>query len=934
MTHLLADDLQAEIAHGQVLVVVGAGVSMGATDHNPLASWRGFLESGVERCVKLMGLETGRADLIRAEIEYGHLHGHIDDLLSAAEKISRVLRGPVGGEYRRWLRETIGSLHMQITDSSVLEALRDLGLPLATTNYDGLLEKVTDYPYVTWRDGDKAIRVIKRQEDGILHLHGHWDEPESVILGIRTYEEILGDRLAQALLRALRTLKTLLFVGCGEGLADPNFGSLLRWGHEVFQETESRHYRLCLDCERDSLLRLQKETALYPVPYGEDFDSLGPFLRKLGSVSSECIEDRGNGALSFAVRTFTPRLPTRPRCFGREDEVRDLVETLLQPSPPPTPILGGPGAGKTTITVAALYERRVAERFGSRRFFVRCDSAKNREDLVGAIVSTIGLQPGPDVESSLFEDLQRSPTVLVLDNAETPLEGMDQARVREILAELENVTGLALVVSVRGQVRPWGPNWRDAIRVGPLRPDAARQAFLDKSEKRFENDPDLDILLEEVDHLAIAVVLLGYHAQALDSLAELRRQWQAQKTALLRRDGGVGRLENIEVSIEVSVTESSRMTAAAKRLLSVLAHLPDGVAESDLETLLPGDGEAAALVLRNVGLAIMQGGRIRVLTPIRECVRKKHPPEDKDLNRTLEHYLQLAREANRAGREGGAEVVASLVPELGNVDSMIAMGLEKADPEPAIEAAAVLGKLICLSGWASSTPLERALEKARETGRDLLQANCAEQLGDIALDRFDHEVARARYEEASLLYSRSGSTLGEANCIVRLGDIAFDCSDYDDARTQYIEALTRYRGSALILGEAICIRRLGEISLACSEYAVAQAQYEEAGALFRKAEDVLGEGNCIQGLGDVALRRSNPEAASALFKKALEIFEGVQEPFSVGWTLVRLARITEQGSEKRKSFLQLARQAFESIKRLDFVEELREEFGEILATDS
>jgi hypothetical protein len=64
------------------------------------------------------------------------------------------------------------------------------------------------------------------------------------------------------------------------------------------------------------------------------------------------------------------RLPGKPRCFGRDDEVRDLVETLLQPSPPPTPILGGPGVGKTTVTLEALHDRRVVERFRARRFFV------------------------------------------------------------------------------------------------------------------------------------------------------------------------------------------------------------------------------------------------------------------------------------------------------------------------------------------------------------------------------------------------------------------------------------------------------------------------------------------------------------------------------------------------------------------------------------
>ena len=926
MSHDLADDLRAEIAQGHVLVVVGAGVSIGATAGNPLASWQGLLENGVERCVAVRGLESVRAELIRAEIRSGHM----DDLLSAAEKISRMLGFPTGGEYRRWLRDTVGSL--EATNRSVLEALRDLGLPLATTNYDGLLEEVTDLPPVTWRDGDKAIRVINRDEKGILHLHGHWDEPASVVLGIRAYDEILRDGYAQAVLRALRTLRTLLFVGCGEGLADPNFGALLRWAREVFQDVGSRHYRLCRDGELATLRALHEKDSLYPLPYGPDHDRLGLFLREIGPTPPGSTGARGGAVPSLRLHTSIPRLPGPPRCFGREEEVRDLVETLLLPSPPPTPILGGPGAGKTTISLAALHEPRVAVRFGPRRFFVRCESAKTREELVEAIVSTTGLRPGSDIEASLFEDLVRMPAALVLDNAETPLEGLDQAAVREVLSDLGSVPRLALVVSVRGQERPWGPNWRGAIRVGPLHLEAARQAFLDKSEKRFENDPHLDGLLDEVDRLAIAVVLLGYHAQSLDSLAELRRQWQAQRTTLLQRDGGEGRLENIEVSIELSVTES-RMTPAARRLLSVLAHLPDGVADADLEILFPGEGQAAALVLRKVGLAFMQGARIRVLAPVRECIRRQHPPEEEDLDRTLTHFLRLAREGGRVGRGGGAEVVARLVPELGNVDSMIAMGLERPDPEPAIGAGADLGQLICLSGWASSTPVERALEKARETGRDLLQANCAEQLGDIALDRSDHDDARARYEQGLLLYSRVGSALGQANCILRLGDIALACLDHDNARARYQEALPLYRRVGSVLGEATCMRRLGDCALICSDYDDAKACYDEGLLLFRRAGDLLGEGNCIQGFGDVALRRSDPETAGDRFKEALGLFQRIQEPYSIAWTSVRLARLAQEGSKERAGYLQTARLALECIKRSDFVEELGEEFGEALALE-
>jgi len=51
------------------------------------------------------------------------------------------------------------------------------------------------------------------------------------------------------------------------------------------------------------------------------------------------------------------------------------------------------------------------------------------------------------------------------------------------------------VASIRGEQRPLGPAWREAIRVGPLDLAAARTAFLAVAGERFGGDPDLDRLL-------------------------------------------------------------------------------------------------------------------------------------------------------------------------------------------------------------------------------------------------------------------------------------------------------------------------------------------------------------------------------------------------------------------------------------------------------
>jgi hypothetical protein len=87
--------------------------------------------------VKLFDLLWEWRDLVLREIRSDDL----DNLLSAATKVSSKLRGPDGGEYRRWLRETVGSLQAQ--NQEVIEALHHFGVQLATTNYDGLIEEVT-----------------------------------------------------------------------------------------------------------------------------------------------------------------------------------------------------------------------------------------------------------------------------------------------------------------------------------------------------------------------------------------------------------------------------------------------------------------------------------------------------------------------------------------------------------------------------------------------------------------------------------------------------------------------------------------------------------------------------------------------------------------------------------------------------------------------
>jgi tetratricopeptide (TPR) repeat protein len=876
-TGALVADLRAQIEAGQVLVIAGAGVAVAATaggapDGTRVASWKGLLADGIERCV-LVGrppAAEGWAERLRADLGSADL----DDLLSVAERVSSRLGAPAGGDYSRWLRETVGAL--RASDPSVPRALAELGVTIATTNYDGLLEEVTGQPPVTWRDGARMERVARGDEAAILHLHGHWQDPQSVVLGIRSYERVLGDAPAQAMMRALRTLRTLLFVGCGAGLEDPNFAALLAWSRGVFAGSEYRHFRLCLESEVATLNALHApEERLFPVPYGREHGDLASFLGGLRAKRSPAAATPAPATATFAAGAdpAVPRLPPPRYCFGREDAVTQAVAAVLAKPAAPLAILGPPGVGKTTVAVTALHDPRVVKRYRSRRFFVRADGVSGRDALVAALAATVGLEPGPNLEQRTWRELERGPALLVLDNAETPWDADPQA-VEELLAQLAAVPGLALVATVRGDERPAGPRWAEPIRLRPLDPAPARSAFLAVAGERHRSDPDLDPLLEAVDRLPIAIDLLAHQAEPLPGLGELWQRWQSERSAVLQRAGGRTREVNLEVSVELSL-QSPRMTRGGERLASMLALLPGGLAPEDVGAVLPEESAAAAAALRRTGLAAPDVVRLRLLAPIREVLRRSRPPQPDDHQRLVAHFLELARLGDRVGAEGGAEAARRLETELGNLEAILAGALEAADPESAIGAVLALGKFERFTGIGSSALLDQAAVAARKAGSVLLEARCLGARADLALARSDHDSARSRYEEALSLFRRVGDVPGEARCIESLGDIALRRSDHNGARSRYEEALPLYRRVGAVLGEANCIQGLGDIALRRSDHDGARSRYEEALPLYRRVGAVLGEANCIKGLGDIALRRSDHDSARSRYEEALPLYRRV-----------------------------------------------------------
>jgi hypothetical protein len=271
------DRIRQALHDKKLVIIVGAGISLSATHPSPpRITWTGLIRDGLDYL-------QDRGFVAADDLELNHYRGvlqqdnaNIRTVLRACHYLKDELDH--NKQFPTWLESVFGSLHRDVTHPEVFEALHGFhrrGARLMTTNYDELLEHYCDLQRVRRSIPEDVRKYEQGTLNGVFHIHGSFRDPKEVVFDPIGYYQVKTSDDVQNLLKTYLGHNTILFVGCGSGLEDPNFNALLEWATSREENIPNHHYLLVRD--GDTL----RYNPLITVKYGQNYEDLVPYLNAL-----------------------------------------------------------------------------------------------------------------------------------------------------------------------------------------------------------------------------------------------------------------------------------------------------------------------------------------------------------------------------------------------------------------------------------------------------------------------------------------------------------------------------------------------------------------------------------------------------------------------------------------------------------------------------
>ena len=550
--------------------------------------------------------------------------------------------------------------------------------------------------------------------------------------------------------------------------------------------------------------------------------------------------------------------PPPPRdCFGRDDLIENVVG--LAGNLEPVALIGAGGIGKTAVALTVLHHKRMKERFGENRRFIRCDKfPASHGHFLARLSKVIGAGvENPEDLTPLRPLLSSKEMFLVLNNAESIIDpkGSSAEEIYSVIEELSQFPTIFLCITSRITSVP--PRCKRP-EIPTLSVEAACDIFYsiygDGGRSRIIND-----LLQRLEFHALSIALLATTASHNTwNFDRLAKEWDTKRAQVLQTHYN----KSLAATIELSLTSPTFLTLGpdARDLLGVIAFFPQGIDENNLDWLFPTipDRQKMFDEFCLLSLTYRTSGFVTMLAPIRDHLGPQNPQSSTLLCLTRDRYfsrLSVEVDPTKPGFVEARWILSEDVNTEHLLDVFVSIG-------PGGDVA-----------WAACSSFIRHLywHKPRKT----MLGSKIEALSD------DHRSKLQGMSQLSLLIGRLGN--------------------YTEQKRLLTHTLEVQRRRGDDLEAAHSLRRLSSVNRLLDLHKEGIELAEEALEIYGRRSDTVGQIQCLNDLAWLLVEDKQPDAAENAASRAIDLTSGKGQEFLACRTHRTLGKIYGLKGDKKKA---------------------------------
>ncbi|MFW9975291.1 MAG: tetratricopeptide repeat protein [Candidatus Thorarchaeota archaeon] len=599
--------------------------------------------------------------------------------------------------------------------------------------------------------------------------------------------------------------------------------------------------------------------------------------------------------------------------IGREQEVREACELLLQDNVALVTLTGPGGCGKSRLGIQIALELR--DSFLDGVYLVLLEVISDPELVVPIIARTLGVTETR--EHTLFDSLKaflfQKKILLLLDNFEQVLPAASK-----IADLLEVCPRTKILVTSRSPLRLRAerelpvpplelPPSKQISHLQPLSQYSAVQLFIQRAQSvkpdfrvTNENAPAIAEICYRLDGLPLAIELASARIRMLSPNALLQRLEHSFEVLRSGTRDSPERQQTLYSAIEWSYNLLNEHEKRLLRRLSVFVggwtfEAADAICNADDDQridIFDGFEKLVDLNLIKSPQEVNGNLRLNILETIREFSHQrliKSGETDVIRRHQARFYLALVEQAEPELRaHSQTRWVNQLDSEYGNIRAVLEWTRQH-DAELGLKMCGALWRFWEMHSYIGEgrvwleTFSKLSLTPTKLRGKVLTAAAA------LAVYQGDFTVARTHVEEALSIHQYLDDKHGIAGAYNELGLIASYQGDYAIAR-QFLEqslAIKRDLGDAWSIANSI--NNLGLLAGYQKDYASAYSLHKESLAIYRSLNDKSGVAIATGNLGHDAMHLNWFDEASKWQSESLQIFNEIGDTDGLAECFERLA---------------------------------------------